>query len=1243
MRPVPHQRRVREHYQNLGADYRQQEQQESEIQSEDTRLGRQGPESVVLPALPNGGGQDSDVPARAVLQASLGLQEYAPQRSSTDDEVSTMNTLKLQVKRMEKSMAVQSRALADLTQELQHLKGERDIEVQQDQPTVKAVYEVVARQETDRERLHQIGSLVRVLNNRIEMLERQADGVVERGERRLSSIESRLNGVTDVRRLVVAQMHAAEDLASTDSAVKSHGSTLERLKSELNRAARNADAGNMTARTVRDDVARISGELRQVLSSEAAAARAAVAQEAAARQDLTLAIERQQREAARAVDKRNEVTTSVINERFDHVEIAIDDERKVRAAAVDRALDEIKQRWEAEGKLRASDKEARRNETDALRTALRLMLTDTERRVDSIHAAVEAYRNDVMRATQDKFADQGSEMQRIHEFMGGKISEVENILSAEILARRMGAAKFAARIDEAEEQCRNEVLTATNRLIEVMVKLENKSKGHFDTCDEKLQVVSKAIDKVRREALDFTVSSTNQLRAVLEASVAAILAKLAGLEVVAKADRDANLARCFSLKEEMAGNSRETATHMSDLRIELGRLCRQLRADAFAAVNSVASDLSCYVDKTSAARAALDAQYRADQERARDATHNYTRSACNKVALGLRQELAEREKSLALRIADAHEGLSAQSVASRAEHFAESQRHALLRADIASLEHGLRENCTKGCEAVADTARRLLDLEVRERQKANASTTTALRQAIADMDASLRTAVEECDSSVQRQLSNLRESLSGMVAAEGRATRAAARALIETERVERTNADVRSSDATLRLVESTKASVEAAAAALFDEACMKAKRHRHAEAEQRVALAHALRHETNVQLQAVEERNIVSRVLQSAIDLVADADTESAKRRLAREINCVKDMSTCRAANVSKAVEAEISTRIQSDADIRARIASSAALNAMIHEISEAHDRNRQECLVKAIDDVRAGAKQYADEIKGALGMECANRADKETQFEMALKSESQSRKADDMDLATKIVDEVYAREQEVIDLTTRLEVVSSMGKMVDLVADGEVRLELTRNFRVAEQRLHRLQTLFNKDAANDRSAAQRHISDLSNRIDDVTVGLTLEEARVSKHIASCAARDAHARSALTAQSWSATEAMAVLSSDFQSVLEHEVESRLHATKTNREDIESQIGECNKDIAEAERRLQDHLNSLETDTKSSYDELKAQVEALRRHTASDAHVSAHMEQEGLPVGDGTADTLEDTSRAPAPFPARSNL
>ena len=110
-----------------------------------------------------------------------------------------------------------------------------------------------------------------------------------------------------------------------------------------------------------------------------------------------------------------------------------------RRQAVQECLNDLEGKWKAFGEILESDLMTRADEAEALRTAVALAHRTTVERVNDLSIEVEKATISFEAATTRALARCSRRMASNEKKYGEKFSELEQVLSAEIAARRSGA------------------------------------------------------------------------------------------------------------------------------------------------------------------------------------------------------------------------------------------------------------------------------------------------------------------------------------------------------------------------------------------------------------------------------------------------------------------------------------------------------------------------------------------------------------------------------------------------------------------------------------------------------------------------------------------------------------------------------------------------------------------------------------------------------------------------------------
>lgn len=1144
MRPALDRHRGRD-YRNLVDQYRHQQQQQQPPHQQQPDSPQQ---KLVLPVLPSKGPHTNS-------------RSNNPRDAYITDSEDIHDALGTRIQRMEASMAAQAQTIVDLKQELTDLKMRRNEEVSiRDALTSFAAHEAL-----EEERVKHLGSMLRLLNEKVEILERQAGDISDRDERRLATIESRLNGVMDVRRILNAQMKTAEDLTSTATAVSAQQSIVDGLQSEVDKVTRSSEAGNIAAHAVRNEMAKICAEFRRSLSSEAASTRAVIAEEGAARQDLGLALERRQTEVARTVQGRSEATAQAICERIDDLEASLQNERQARASAIERALDELERQFESVGRLRQADRDANKSETEAMRTALQVTMAKTDERIDGVQHSIELLRQDLTESLAKSLRDHRTALSGLGEMTSGRIEEIESVLSAEIAARRTDVGKIASRVDDAEERCRCDVVTSTNRMTELILMLEKKCHAQFDDCNQRF---GSEFQKARRESCDYTDQRIRRIKDLAGASIAATSAKIAIHRRNIESEQQKSAVRHAQLQEEMESRSQRAVSRTKELRQEVERWRKELRSGMVAETSGLSARMLIAVDGIQAERAALDARRQEGLRHDKYAIRAHVRDACTELETRLRTEMTDVACSIEQAVIITREGLYAESVASAARSREDTGRCDLLASETIAREELMREALLAETRAAVGIAEDLVSREAREREADANAAVVEWRRAIAASESSLREVIEYGDSRLQTQFIDASAKLSNAIASEGRAARATARALVEQERTERTDDAAAALKSTTDLVAATTARLESAAKGYHAQGTEHIESLIAAESEKRIALAKSLQKEAEGRARDYDDRETVSNVLHSTIDLIADSAMDRREARLETEIHEAIQVSTCNVNDVSQKL-------VKDMAEIDARFEVNHCLKAAVDAVV---DRDIQKALNEMLESSSKGNTENADNLRTSIGKV---RLD----LEQAILDESRERE----ELAAKLLDETSAREE---DSVIRHNVLWVMCHLVDIVAA--------------------------EDSSAERRAAQDHMRQLSSRVDQVTADLTVESARVSAQSAAHASSEALIRVQGIRQGLGTSNAIVAISTEISSAIDHavnhEIEARQNAVEQTRELSEAKVADamirCNESIARAEERIRINMEELKITTGTSNAVLRNDLDLLKKRVSTTSKATA---------------------------------
>ncbi|KAH8047833.1 hypothetical protein JL722_12854 [Aureococcus anophagefferens] len=403
------------------------------------------------------------------------------------------------VRRAELELAVQRRTLVELREEIAALREARDRDARNEAPAAAAVYKVAARLSTDERRLEEFANVFKAMADRIKVLERQSEGYLEVGQRRLNALEARLGGVGDVGQLAVAAKRTAEEAANNSVAIELQENHLDGVKADVARVGQGVESSKKLAERVRDEGAKVADNLRTSLSGAEAQARAALTDESSARRDAVARAEENAVANVRELERREHERFLDVQTTIDGVDARVVQEVSDREKAVGEVATDVVRRWDAIHEVRVQDQQARQAEGEALRTAIALAHRQTNRAVDDL--------GDEVRAAKRAFEDRAktvekAERERIDAYQKvatKRFDELERVLSAEIAARRDGASKLAARQVAVEDAARDDLLKSCSKLGARIEDVDHRVGDGLRAMQESALTTAKAVAQCRVE------------------------------------------------------------------------------------------------------------------------------------------------------------------------------------------------------------------------------------------------------------------------------------------------------------------------------------------------------------------------------------------------------------------------------------------------------------------------------------------------------------------------------------------------------------------------------------------------------------------------------------------------------------------------------------------------------------------------------------------------------------------------
>ncbi|KAH8068181.1 hypothetical protein JL720_12272 [Aureococcus anophagefferens] len=402
------------------------------------------------------------------------------------------------VRRAELELAVQRRTLVELREEIAALREARDRDARNEAPAAAAVYKVAARLSTDERRLEEFANVFKAMADRIKVLERQSEGYLEVGQRRLNALEARLGGVGDVGQLAVAAKRTAEEAANNSVAIELQENHLDGVKADVARVGQGVESSKKLAERVRDEGAKVADNLRTSLSGAEAQARAALTDESSARRDAVARAEENAVANVRELERREHERFLDVQTTIDGVDARVVQEVSDREKAVGEVATDVVRRWDAIHEVRVQDQQARQAEGEALRTAIALAHRQTNRAVDDLGDEVRAAK----RAFEDRATVEKAERERIDAYQKvatKRFDELERVLSAEIAARRDGASKLAARQVAVEDAARDDLLKSCSKLGARIEDVDHRVGDGLRAMQESALTTAKAVAQCRVE------------------------------------------------------------------------------------------------------------------------------------------------------------------------------------------------------------------------------------------------------------------------------------------------------------------------------------------------------------------------------------------------------------------------------------------------------------------------------------------------------------------------------------------------------------------------------------------------------------------------------------------------------------------------------------------------------------------------------------------------------------------------
>lgn len=431
-----------------------------------------------------------------------------------------------------------------------------------------------------------------------------------------------------------------------------------------------------------------------------------------------------------------------------------------------------------------------------------------------------------------------------------------------------------------------------------------------------------------------------------------------------------------------------------------------------------------------------------------------------------------------------------------------AEASASLRAAAAAQEASLMSAVTAATQKALAATHEAVVAEAAERRAADLADATAFRDALTANDATLRGFIDEGAAKLKDSIDVAQYRLAHAITTESQATMSSMRAIVDAERADRTAADNGAAATTSALVATLEARMmkEHAERAAEDAAMRSdvAIRQDVAGVLASVANTIELRTATDEVNAAVNERASRCEVSQT-LDRAANALARAAVERHASEL--------------ASAIDAERRERTDSQAEIGATMEHRAS------ELGSAIETERRE-RTDSQTEIGATMEHRASELSSAIETERRERTDSEAE------------------LGARMLDENYARDNDLIVWTISSAVVRNL---VDVVADTD------------EQR-----------------QVRRHVLSLSNRVDNLQAEIAVDRTRQAANASASAALYASTTARLVRTS-------ANTISTLHESLDNEVEARLELAETTRRLAETELAEAvsgmNNNLADTESRL----------------------------------------------------------------------
>ena len=881
----------------------------------------------------------------------------------------------LELKRTELELEVQRRTLREVQAEVKLLREARALEARNEAPAMQAAIQVAARQAEDERTIEGYGHLLKTLNTRLKQLEQRTEGTIEHGAQRLELVEKRLGNVHDVDALLQNQRKTMHDQANTSAIVEIQRDEVDKVQTELTGVREEATKAVSRVQLVRELGEERIKNVESRLEFAQDIAMRKVHDEALARRAQLNDVEKQALVLAEAVEDRGRTRTERVMGEVVSTKAEVAKEVEDRRQAVQECLNDLEGKWKALGEIRESDLITRADEAEALRTAVALAHRTTVERVNDLSIEVEKATISFEAATTRALARCSRRMASNEKKYGEKFSELEQVLSAEIAARRSGAQKLAGRQMAAEDAQRQDLLEVSSRLGKQLTDMVDDVADATREMRETALRVAQGLSDLRKDMHKLDHRRAQHVRDCMNAQAAVRTAERADdywrFQLLAKrvSYLEHTALPALDAKHEARSNevrAEAEAWYHSSIS-QLKETAQQLQDNLDEAVANASQALWSSEASSFSALAALDERSRTALSDAR-ATLEATIASEAQYAARMTRNAWDAASS----------ATSALAAGTRALFSEVTSSLSLLDVREANDVRDVRDEITDCYARAVETATQLTTDESTRRQDHVALTKKNLSETQNAIAAAQAAIADARAADLERNLVEAREAYANDAVAEGRAARAAARALVEAEGRERRVADEDYAEQLRELIAETKGQLQAAAEALVEQARRDANDKVEAEAGSRDALARGLRLEAEERQRALARRTGAASVLDDLVDRVAD------QAQLARDATQDDELAACEARSKkrfelsAKALKAEAAYRAVQEDDIRRRFTSSAALDAVVHRIADNEAAARNARMGREVARVAAESEARDQGLAAALAVE---RDDRERQF----------------------------------------------------------------------------------------------------------------------------------------------------------------------------------------------------------------------------------------------------------------------